>query len=161
MVAPADASVIIYKGLANLPAFNPDVESQDLPQTVKELRKQVGNADGLLISSPEYAHGVPGSLKNALDWLVGGFEFIDKPVALLNPSPHSLFAHPQLMETVRVMSGKLIEDACLTLPIAGKKLDATGIANDLTLGPPLARAMQTFCNAIKQTYSDNRSGKAR
>lgn len=146
--APANVSVRFYEGIAQLPHFNPDVESVALPASVQELRNLVGSSDGLLISSPEYAHAVPGSLKNALDWLVGGFEFIDKPVALLNPSPHSLFAHPQLTETVRVMSARVIESACITLPIAGSKLDADGIISHATIGPAIRASMANFCDAI-------------
>ena len=147
-VAPDGVTLAFYEGLANLPHFNPDIEMTALPPAAERLRSLVGRADGLLISSPEYAHGVPGSLKNALDWLVGGFEFIDKPVALLNPSPHSLFAHPQLLETVRVMSGRVIEQACITLPIAGSKLDADGIARHPAFGPALRAAMEALCGAI-------------
>jgi NAD(P)H-dependent FMN reductase len=147
-VAPTGVSVTLYDGLASLPHFNPDIESTELPPEVQELRRLVGQADGLLISSPEYAHGVPGSLKNALDWLVGGFEFIDKPIALLNPSPHSRFAHPQLRETAKVMSGRVIDEACITLPIAGHKLDARAIADHPELGLQLREAMQIFCDAI-------------
>src|SRR4029077_15974928 len=107
-LVPEGMEITFYAGLGDLPHFNPDLEDSE-PPSVTDLRRQVQAADGLLISSPEYAHGVPGVLKNALDWLVGGFEFIDKPIALLNPSPHSRFAHPQLLETVRVMSANVID----------------------------------------------------
>jgi NAD(P)H-dependent FMN reductase len=54
---------------------------------VKDIRTQLQISDGVLISSPEYAHGIPGVLKNALDWVVGSGELYRKPVALLNASP--------------------------------------------------------------------------
>src|SRR5690242_9174445 len=78
LVAPSDVELVLYEGLAELPAFNPDldtVEGDRVPERVRELRALVGSADGLLICSPEYAHGIPGSLKNLLDWLVGSVEF--------------------------------------------------------------------------------------
>jgi len=68
---------------------------------VRVLRDAIIAADALIVSSPEYAHGVPGALKNALDWLVSGVEIYGKPIALLNPSPRSLYAHLQLAETLR------------------------------------------------------------
>src|SRR5271165_5402171 len=68
-VAPSGVDIIIYEGLGALPHFNPDLDGNKPPQSVLELRYEVGLADALLISSPEYAHGVPGCLKNALDWL--------------------------------------------------------------------------------------------
>ncbi len=86
LLAPAGMTIEPYRGLASLPAFNPDLDTGEaalLPSEVAELHQAVGRADALIISSPEYAHGVPGSLKNALDWLVGSLEFPGKPVALL------------------------------------------------------------------------------
>ena len=71
LVAPEGVEIILYRGLGDLPHFNPDLEAAE-PPSVTEFREQVRISDGLLISSPEYAHGVPGVLKNALDWLVGG-----------------------------------------------------------------------------------------
>jgi len=72
LVAPGDISIRIYDGLGTLPHFNTDfdLEGAMLSEPVENLRTETRRADALLISSPEYAHGVPGALKNALDWLV-------------------------------------------------------------------------------------------
>ena len=74
-----------YDGLASLPHFNPDLDFEGAtpPEPVRDLRARIAAADALLISSPEYAHGVPGSLKNALDWMVSDAAMIGKPIALL------------------------------------------------------------------------------
>jgi NAD(P)H-dependent FMN reductase len=104
------AEVEIYEGLSNLPHFNPDddVEGATPPPAVGALRKQLAEADGILISSPEYAHGVPGSLKNALDWLVSDGALVDKPVALINASPvGGEFARDSLVETLKTMNWKV------------------------------------------------------
>lgn len=90
LLAPAGVGVVRYAGLRALPAFDPDLDTGDptrLPPEAAELRAEVGRAAAVLISSPEYAHGIPGALKNALDWLVGSTEFPGKPVGLLNTSP--------------------------------------------------------------------------
>jgi NAD(P)H-dependent FMN reductase len=128
LALPTD-EVEIYDGLATLPHFNPDLDQEGmvLPASVEQLRRMIAGADGLLISSPEYAHGVPGSLKNALDWLVSGPEIVYKPIGLLNPSPRSAHAHASLAETLRTMSTTLVDGACIALPIAGRGLDADGI----------------------------------
>jgi len=128
MAAP-EIHVEIYDGLAALPHFNPDLdqEGMSLPEPVQELRRKIAGADGLVISSPEYAHGVPGSLKNALDWLVSGPEMVYKPIALLNPSPRSVHAQASIAETLRTMSTSLADGACIALPISGRGLDADGI----------------------------------
>jgi chromate reductase, NAD(P)H dehydrogenase (quinone) len=138
---------VSFTGLAALPLFNPDDDVEPAPASVSALRAAIASADALVISSPEYAHGVPGALKNALDWLVSGVEIYSKPVALLNPSPHSNFAHPQLMETLRVMSATIVEDACITLPISGRGLDAEGIANDPVLAGSLRAALDALGRA--------------
>lgn len=102
--------VQIYEGLGSLPHFNPDddLEGATPPPAVAELRKLLAEADGILISSPEYAHGVPGSLKNALDWLVSDGALVDKPVALINASPvGGEFARDSLVETLRTMNWRV------------------------------------------------------
>ena len=120
LAGPAD-QVEIYDGVGALPHFNPDFdqEGMGLPASVAQLRRMIAVADGLVISSPEYAHGVPGALKNALDWLVSGPEMVYKPIGLLNPSPRSVHAHASLAETLRTMSTTLVDGACIVLPIAG------------------------------------------
>jgi NAD(P)H-dependent FMN reductase len=108
---------------------------------VRDLRGRIAAADALLISSPEYAHGVPGALKNALDWMVSDAAMIGKPIALLNGSARSTFAHPQLAETLRTMSTALIAEASVTVPLDGRRLDAAGIAADPGLAALVRRAL--------------------
>jgi NAD(P)H-dependent FMN reductase len=67
-LAPPDVEIVRCDGLSELPHFNPDLDDANAPAPVANWRAQLKAADGVLISSPEYAHGVPGSLKNALDW---------------------------------------------------------------------------------------------
>jgi NAD(P)H-dependent FMN reductase len=143
-LAPTGVDFTRYDGLAELPLFNPDIDVESAPEPVRALRDRIAAADAIVVSSPEYAHGVPGALKNALDWLVSGVEIYGKPVALLNPSPRSLFAHAQLAETLRTMGASLVEGACTSFRIAGRGLDAAGIAAD----PELAAAIRRALDAI-------------
>ncbi len=69
-IAPSGIEVALYRGLGDLPLFNPDIEATE-PAPVVSLREQILASDALLIASPEYAHGVTGAIKNALDWMVG------------------------------------------------------------------------------------------
>jgi chromate reductase, NAD(P)H dehydrogenase (quinone) len=131
-LAPAWALFTHYDQLQTLPYFNPDLdcEGDTPPASVQELRQLIGKADLVLISSPEYAHGVPGVLKNALDWLVSSSEFPNKAVALINPLPHSRHAQASLRETLVTMSATLIEDPALTLALPNKYLDVAGLLAD-------------------------------
>jgi len=70
----------------------------------------------LLIASPEYAHGVTGVLKNALDWLVASERFFGKPVAVLNASPRAHHADASLREILRTMSANIVEAASVSVP---------------------------------------------
>jgi NAD(P)H-dependent FMN reductase len=120
-LAPAGRTVEIFAGIAALPLFNPDLEA-DLPPAVRALHAAVADCDALLIASPEYAHGVTGVLKNALDWLVSFEGFIDKRVAIFNASPRSAHADASLREILTTMSAYIVADACLALPLRGLNL---------------------------------------
>jgi chromate reductase len=149
MLAPAGVAVDVYDGLDRLPHFNPDLEPTE-PAPVVELKRRIAGADGLIISSPEYARGVPGSLKNALDWLVSGSEFVDKPVALLSASSRSTYAFEALKTTLTTMSGRFISEASITVPLLGRNLAAATIAADPELSRALRDALDAFCRAVRQ-----------
>jgi NAD(P)H-dependent FMN reductase len=139
-----------YDGLGSLPHFNPDLDSEGMapPAAVRDLRARVATADALLICSPEYAHGVAGSMKNALDWLVSDAEMVGKPVGLLNASARSQFAHGQLAETLRTMSTTLVPEASVVVPLDGRRLGAAGIAADAALAALIRRALDGLAAAI-------------
>ena len=141
-IAPAPMRVELLDGLDKLPFFNPDLDraldDPALPPTVRALRSVIASADALLISSPEYAHGVSGMFKNALDWLVGGSEMPDKSVALINTSPHATHAIAALAETLRTMSVSLVDDACLTIALPRGASDEELAANNAVTAPLLA-----------------------
>ena len=146
-VAPAGVTIDLYDGLDRLPHFNPDVEPATV-DAVMELKRRLAAADGLILSTPEYARGVPGSLKNALDWLVSGSEFVGKPVAILSASNRSQHAYASLRTTVATMSGDIVDAASITLPLLGRNLDAAGIAADAELARQLSDALTAFADAI-------------
>ncbi|HEU4727951.1 MAG TPA: NADPH-dependent FMN reductase [Kofleriaceae bacterium] len=109
-LAPPGVVVEVHDGVARLPHFSPDLDVEPLPETVAALRAAIGAADGLVIATPEYAHGMPGSLKNALDWLVSATEPIDLPVLLISASPGgAAHAHAQFSEVLRTMSMRLVD----------------------------------------------------
>lgn len=139
-LAPPGVDIMLYEGLDTLPLFNPDLEASD-PAPVAALRAAINGADALLIASPEYAHGVSGVIKNALDWMVGNELFIDKPVALLNASARATHAQAALRETLLTMSARIVEAASVTLPILGSGLDEDGIVGHAEIGGTLRAAL--------------------
>ncbi len=130
-LAAPDVALTIYTGLGDLPHFNPDLDGDAAPAAVTSFRDQLRAADAVLISTPEYVFAMPGSLKNALDWVVGSGEFVNKPVALLSASPLATGgskALEALDQVIRVMSAEVV--GSLSVPFARKKLDEQGELTD-------------------------------
>src|SRR6476620_12180616 len=82
-LAPDGIATELYDGLTALPAFSPD-EDERPPGPAADLRARIAAAGALLFCTPEYAGTLPGSLKNLLDWTVGGGEIYGKPAAWIN-----------------------------------------------------------------------------
>lgn len=146
-LAPNRVEIMLYGDIALLPHFNPDLE-HPLPLSVAKLRSHIQKADGLLFSTPEYAHGIPGSLKNMLDWLVSGSEFMSKPVALLNASSRSSYAQESLKEIVKTMDCSFVEEASTTIDLLGKQYDEAAILANPEMAASLENALNMFIQAI-------------
>jgi NAD(P)H-dependent FMN reductase len=141
-LAPDNIAITLHD-IGTLPLFNPDIEFDEI-DPVLLYRAALTESDGVLISTPEYAHGIPGVMKNALDWVVGSGELVDKPIALINPSPRSTYAQAAIMEVLWTMSGRLIENAFVTVQMMGRALPEGGIAAD----PEIAAALRTSLAAM-------------
>ena len=148
-VAPDGVDVSTYDELAAVPPFNEDLDTDPAPSGVVRFRAALEACDALLICSPEYAHGVSGVLKNALDWVVGSGELMDKPIALVNATTRATYAHAFLRETLTTMSGRVIEDASVTIPLAGKTWDAARIAEDARLSGLLKVSLAALARAVR------------
>ena len=112
-------AVDVFDGLADLPYFNPDLDGDAPPASVTELRACVSGADGLLIASPEYAHEMPGVLKNALDWLVRSGELYGKPVAVLSAAPSAErggYAREALRQTLTAQGATVVASSTIAVP---------------------------------------------
>jgi len=130
--APVGVRVETFDEMAALPHFSPDLDVDPAPAVVAALRAAIGTSAGLVIATPEYAHGMPGSLKNALDWLVSAAEPIDKPVLLISASPGgAAHAHAQFSEVLRTMSMRLIDGGAHVFSRA--KLDPAGEVVDAAM----------------------------
>ena len=152
-LAPDGLEVRVYEQLGDLPPFNPDLDDDQPPAVVAQFRLELEASHAVLISSPEYAHGVPGVLKNALDWIVGSGEIVLKPVALLNASPRATHAQASLAETLRVMSADLIAEASIAVPLGGRRLDAAGIVADMELASVIRSALASLAEAVRTRRS--------
>jgi NAD(P)H-dependent FMN reductase len=148
-LAPRKVEIVLFDGIAGLPFFNPDFDGDEVPAPVAAFRAVIGRADAILISSPEYARGVAGVMKNALDWLVASVEFPNKPVALINTSPRAIHALAALRLTLETMSARIVDEACITLPLFGTATGEDEIVASPELAGPLREALARFAAAVR------------
>lgn len=152
-LTPGYVTLMIYDRLGNLPHFNPELDNEPVPPAVLDFRSQLNSSAGVIISTPEYAHGIPGALKNALDWLVASGELYEKPVTLFSASPYASFAHASLIETLTVMMARLIPDAFINVSATGKRDGELHIAANAGMSTRIERALAVFAKAIDPTWT--------
>ena len=137
---PADMEVVVFNALARIAPFSPEVEP---PAAVERLRALVGLSDGVLFATPEYAHGLPGVLKNALDWLVGSGELYRKRVVITSAAPSAergWHARADLARTLRAQGAVVLSSTTIAVPACarGHEIDDPNIA------AAVDRALATF-----------------
>lgn len=152
--SPPNIRVSVYEGLRDLPLFNPDIAFT--PRIVANFQHRFDVCDALLIASPEYAHGVTGAIKNALDWLVGFERSAGKPVAVLNASDRASHADKSLRETLDVMGLRIVQSASLTIPIPDSGLDAARICNI----PQAAQQIDRCLLALRDNFTSHLADRA-
>ncbi len=98
-----------YPSIGDLPHYNPDVDTEPPLPAVGAFRASLAAADGALIATPEYAHEMPGVLKNSLDWVVGSGELVDTPVAIMSAGGGGgEYVLRVLAATLEVMSARVV-----------------------------------------------------
>ena len=148
-LAADSLKISVYQGLSALPQFNPDLDTNEPPETVKDLRRRIKESDGVLICTPEYVFGVPGALKNAIDWTVSSGEFSGKPTALITASLGGEKAHESLLLTLKTVEAKIGENCALLIQYARTKVNAEGeIRNAATV-----EALKLLIKSFAQTLS--------
>jgi chromate reductase len=145
-VAPPEVTARMYAGLADLPAFNPDHEPP--PPPAAALREQIAAADALLFCTPEYAGTLPGSLKNLLDWTVGGGEIYGKPVAWINVAVggRGTGAQEHLAMVLGYVGAVAVPGACQQMPVPRDAVDPDGTITDPVIRAALAAALTALAN---------------
>ena len=157
-LSPASIIVTFCNGLDELPHFSPERDKEATSEPVYTLRRQLREADAVLICTPEYIHGMPGVLKNMLDWLASSGEFVDKPVGVLSASPSDMGgsrAHASLSHTLEVLTAKLPPKASLIVPFIRQRMDADGRITDPVLTQELEGVIAALSDATaKRLISD-------
>ncbi len=145
-LAPGQVTPVRYGGLAGLPAFNPDHDGDRLPAAVASLRQEIAAATAVLFCSPEYAGTLPGSLKNLLDWTVGGGEMYGKPAAWINVAAPGRGggAVATLASVLGYVGADVIQEACRDITV-----DRAAVGPDgLVTGPGFAAGADELWQAL-------------
>lgn len=125
--------VEIFEELAQLPHFNPDLDTENPPEEIVSFRNKIENADGVIICTPEYVFSLPGSLKNALEWCVSTTIFSNKKVGLITASASGEMGHEQLILIMKTLEASFGEKTQLLLSGIRGKINQEGkIINEET-----------------------------
>ena len=141
--------VAVYQGLMSLPPFNPDNDGSNAGEAVADLRNRLNEADGVLICTPEYAMGVPGTLKNAIDWTVSSANFYHKPTALITASSVGEKGHASLLETLKVIDANITDETQLLISHAKLKVSSEYKITDDNTRLEIAALIQAFDHIIQ------------
>jgi NAD(P)H-dependent FMN reductase len=148
-VAPAGIATPRFFGLGTLPQFNPDDDHDPLPPTVAQLRRAIDEADAVLVCTPEYAGALPGSMKNLLDWTVGGIETTDKPCGWINISTMpggAAGAHAELGTVLRYTGARIIEEACIHIPVGRAEIGPDGLVTNQAIRQAIGGVLTTLAH---------------
>lgn len=132
-MAPENVEINIYDGIDTLPFFSPERDIDPPNVAVATFRRTLQDADAVIICTPEYAFGVPGVLKNALDWTVSSGNFSKKPLAVISASPLASGAdkaHASLMLTFKALDAITTDETKLIIPFIYKKINANAVIID-------------------------------
>ena len=145
-VAPRRVTTVVYDGLARLPAFNPDDDGDRLPESAARLRRAIAESDAVLFCTPEYAGTLPGSLKNLLDWTVGGGEFDRKPAAWINVAApgRGKGAEDSLTAVLGYVGADIVEAACRRIPVDREAIGPDGTVIGLKFAVEIAEVWEAL-----------------
>lgn len=121
-----DTRITVFDRIKDIPIFDPDTGDDHIPEPVDYLMSKIRASDGVIISTPEYAHGVPGVIKNTLDWLVSSDAMVLKPVVVTSVSTSGLGgvrSHSPLLLILSAMNSNVVVEGSINVPYAQRKFD--------------------------------------
>lgn len=142
--------VTVCNDLKTFPHFDPELSSDNTPKIILELRKNIENADGVLICTPEYVFSIPSGLKNAIEWCVSTTVFSNKPIGLITASASGEKGHEELQLIMKTLMANFTIDTTLLIEgIKGKINQQGNITNNKTK-EDFTKFIDAFKNLIKK-----------
>ena len=158
-IAP-EGIVVSEASIADIPLFNEDLETAGLPPAVATLKQQIAEADGVIISTPEYNFSYSGVLKNAIDWASRGpvRPFAEKPVATLSVSPGNfggIRAQTDLRRLMHSIGAHVLPKPEIAIPQAKLKFDDDRRLTDEATHAMLTAMLEKFSMFIRTHASQS------
>ena len=123
-------NVQIFPDLKMLPHFDPQLSIQNPPPIIAEFRESIGNADGIIICTPEYVFSIPAGLKNAIEWCVATTIFSDKPLGIITASANGQKGHEELKLIMKTVMANFTEETSLLIQGIKGKISESGKIKD-------------------------------
>ena len=144
----ADFEVTIANDLKTLPHFDPELSTDNPPDEIIAFRKQIEQADAVLISTPEYVFSIPSGLKNAIEWCIATTIFTDKPVGIITASAHGQKGHDELQLIMNTVMAQLTAETTLLIQGVKGKVSNDGRVTD----SKTVEELHNFIAACKQAF---------
>jgi chromate reductase len=152
--APAAMEIALFDRLGDIPPYNDDVFAKGDPEPVADMKAFMGGADALLIATPEYNYGVPGVLKNAIDWAsrpAGKSVLNRKPAAIMGCSTGlggTIRAQHALRQSFVFTDTYVMAQPEIKIPSAAQLFDEAGNLIDESTRQHLAKFFEAFARWI-------------
>lgn len=137
-------TTIVFNELSTIPHFNPKLTFDNSPETVKNFRDQVAQADGVVICTPEYIFSVPSRLKNVLEWCVSTTVFLNKPIGIITASADGQQGHKELQLIMKTLMASFKEENTLLIQAVKGKINEKGEIADEKTQHDLVTFIQAF-----------------
>ena len=143
-------NVTIYNELKKLPHFDPELSTDNPPKEILEFRQSIEEADGIIISTPEYVFSIPSGLKNAIEWCISTIVFSDKPTGLITASASGEKGHEELQLIMRTAMAKFTNETTLLIHGVKGKFNAQGNVSDEETKKQLGYFIKAFVKLIHE-----------
>lgn len=139
----------ILDDLSDLPHFQTELTDKNVPEKIMKYRKEIANADGIIICTPEYVFSIPSGLKNMIEWCVSTTVFSDKPIGLITASASGLKGHDELQLIMKTLMAKFTNKTTLLIQGVKGKINEHGQLIDPKTYDDLMSFTNAFNNLVK------------
>ncbi len=138
----------VFKGLKSLPHFDPELSNNKPPKEIIDFRTKIDQSDGIIICTPEYIFGIPGGLKNAIEWCVATTVFSNKPTGLITASADGQKGHEELQLIMKTVMANFTDKTTLLIQGIKGKINETGELTDDKTKSEIANFIEAFKNLV-------------